>query len=78
MYCLDTSTIIEIFDGVERIKEIIDSDNKVRYIGFSRNFGKEMATTAGSHHAKGDALIMIDADLQHPPYLLPEFIKKWE
>lgn len=51
---------------------------KVRLIEFSRNFGKEAATTAGLHASSGDAVIMIDADLQHPPRLLPEFVHKWE
>ncbi len=50
----------------------------VRLIQLARNFGKEIATTAGLHAAKGEAAIMIDADLQHPPELIPEFIKRWE
>lgn len=51
---------------------------RVKYIGFSRNFGKEIATSAGMHHARGSAAIMLDADLQHPIDLIPEFISKWE
>lgn len=58
--------------------EIADTDPSVRVIEFSRNFGKEIATTAGLHAAKGDAAIMIDADLQHPVNLLPEFVAKWQ
>ena len=54
------------------------TDPNVKYIEFSRNFGKEIATSAGIHYSKGDAVIMIDADLQHPAELIPEFIKKWE
>lgn len=50
----------------------------VKLIDFSRNFGKEIALTAGLNICSGDAAIMIDADLQHPPELIPEFIKKWE
>jgi len=50
----------------------------VRVVNFSRNFGKEAGTTAGYHVARGDAVMAIDADLQHPPALIPEFIKKWE
>lgn len=45
---------------------------------FARNFGKEIATTAGLHAARGEAAIMIDSDLQHPVELLPEFISRWE
>lgn len=50
----------------------------VRVLNLSRNFGKEIALTAGLHHAKGDAMIMIDADGQHPAELIPEFIRKWQ
>ncbi|MCX6704703.1 MAG: glycosyltransferase family 2 protein, partial [Candidatus Woesebacteria bacterium] len=53
-------------------------NKKIKYIQFSRNFGKEIATSAGIHKAKGDAAIMIDADLQHPPELIPLFLEKWE
>lgn len=49
----------------------------VRVINLSRNFGKEIATTAGIHQSKGDAVIMIDADGQHPPELIAEFIRRW-
>ncbi len=52
--------------------------NMVQVIDFSRNFGKEAATTAGLHAASGDAVMAIDADLQHPPLHIPDFIKKWE
>jgi len=50
----------------------------IRIINLSRNFGKEAALTAGIEHAKGDAVIPIDADLQHPPQTILEFIKKWQ
>jgi len=65
-------------DGSGEIMEKLASVNrKIKYIEFSRNFGKEIATSAGLHHANGDAAIIIDADLQHPPELIPEFIQKW-
>lgn len=51
---------------------------KVRLIQLSRNFGKEVATTAGLVGSRGDSAIMIDADLQHPVNLLPKFINKWQ
>jgi dolichol-phosphate mannosyltransferase len=50
----------------------------VGFIELSRNFGKEIATTAGLLHAKGDAVILMDADLQHPPEIIKEFVQKWE
>lgn len=75
--------IIFINDGStdqsgQSIEALTKTDRRIKYIEFSRNFGKERATSAGIHHAKGDAAIMIDADMQHPPKLIPEFIKKWE
>lgn len=53
-------------------------DTRVRIFDFSRNFGKEAATSAGIHHAEGDAIISLDADLQHPPELIPRFVEAWE
>lgn len=62
----------------ERLLELAQSDSRVIPIELARNFGKEIALTAGLHAAKGDAAIMLDADLQHPPDHIPEFIRKWE
>lgn len=53
-------------------------DPRVAVIDLSRNFGKEIAMTAGLDHACGDAVIVIDADLQDPPELIPELIAKWQ
>lgn len=65
---------------VENIKEssLAKSGFNMRLISFSHNFGKEAALTAGIKHATGDAIIMIDADGQHPVEAIPEMIKKWE
>jgi polyisoprenyl-phosphate glycosyltransferase len=60
------------------VEKLAVSDGRVRLIEFSRNFGKEVATSAGLQHAQGDAAIMIDADLQHPVAVMPELIAKWE
>lgn len=60
------------------IRQLMKTDQRVDVIDFVRNFGKEIATTAGLNHAAGDASIMIDADLQHPVELIPEFIAKWQ
>ena len=49
-----------------------DSDSRVKYISFSRNFGKEAGTIAGLEYATGEAVILMDGDLQHPPALLPQ------
>lgn len=55
-----------------------EEDNRISYINLSRNFGKERAMLAGLDYAKGDALVIIDADLQDPPELIPEMISWWE
>lgn len=65
-------------NSVKEIEKLVEKDKRVRLLEFSRNFGKELATTAGIHSCKGDACIMIDADLQHPIEILPEFIRRWE
>ena len=64
--------------SVREIKKLVKKDERVRLLEFSRNFGKELATTAGIHKCTGDACIMMDADLQHPVRILPEFIRRWE
>lgn len=56
------------------IKELRELDQRVSYVDLSRNFGKETAMIAGFDHAKSDALIILDADLQDPPELIPEMI----
>lgn len=59
------------------LKKLSQTDKKVKVIDFSRNFGKEVALTAGIHSAHADAAICIDADLQHPPELIPKMIEEW-
>ncbi|HLN18565.1 MAG TPA: glycosyltransferase family 2 protein [Patescibacteria group bacterium] len=63
--------------SIVEMKNLRTKDPKVMIIDFSRNFGKEIATTAGINYCHGDACIMIDADLQHPVEKIPEFIEKW-
>ena len=60
------------------IKDYAERDSRVSYINFSRNFGKEIGMIAGFDYVKGDATVVIDADLQDPPELIPEMIKLWE
>ena len=59
---------------VNRLRE---TDEHIALVNLSRNFGKEIATTAGLDHARGDAVIVIDADLQDPPELIVEFVAGW-
>jgi glycosyltransferase involved in cell wall biosynthesis len=65
-------------DTLLKLHEIAAKDKSIRIINLSRNFGKEIATTSGIHYSQGDAIMMIDADGQHPPSLIPKFIKKWQ
>ncbi|HSH55624.1 MAG TPA: glycosyltransferase family 2 protein [Candidatus Limnocylindrales bacterium] len=65
-------------DSVAIIEGLKPKKVVVRLIELSRNFGKEVATTAGIEAAKGDAVIIIDSDLQHPIECIPEFIAKWK
>ncbi len=60
------------------IRELHQQDGRVHYIDFARNFGHQIAVTAGMDHAQGDAVILIDADLQDPPELILEMIQKWK
>ena len=63
---------------IQIIKELREKDDRICYVDFSRNFGKEIAMIAGLDYAKGDCVIFMDADLQDPPELIPELIKYWE
>ena len=53
-------------------------DKRIKYVDLARNFGKELAMAAGFDYAKGDAVVVIDADLQDPPELIIDMIKYWE
>lgn len=75
--------IIFVDDGsgdssVRELVKLAEQDSRVSVIEFARNFGKEIATTAGMHHCRGNACIILDADLQHPVELIPQFIRKWQ
>ncbi len=60
------------------IESLAQHHNEVRLINFSRNFGHQSAITAGLRYAKGEAIVMMDADLQDPPELIPSMIQKWK
>ena len=75
--------IIYVNDGstdksLEIMQDIQEKDHSVAIVDLSRNFGKEIALTAGLDHASGDAIVLIDADLQDPPELIPELVKHWK
>ena len=75
--------IIFVNDGskdktLELLEEIAEKDNNVKIISFSRNFGHQAAVTAGLKEVTGDVIIIIDADLQDPPELIPDMISLWE
>ncbi len=65
-------------DGsTERIRELAKADKRIRPVIFARNFGHQVAITAGWDYARGDAVIIIDADLQDPPEMILELVRKW-
>lgn len=74
IYCDDGSTD----DTAQLVKRWNVADSKVKLIKFSRNFGKENALSAGIAAARGEAVIMLDGDSQHPVELIPKFIGAWE
>lgn len=66
-------------DGTLRVlKNLAQQDVRIKYVSFAKNAGQQAATTAGLEYASGDAVVIMDADLQHPPAVIPEFIKRWE
>ena len=61
----------------DKIQKLIKKDKRVKMVNLKRNFGHEIAMTAGMDYAKGDAVIFMDADLQHPPVYIPQMVKAW-
>jgi dolichol-phosphate mannosyltransferase len=65
-------------DHTEQVlAELRRTDDRVSYLSLSRNFGHQYALSAGLAHASGDAVIMMDGDLQHPPRLIPQLLERW-
>lgn len=62
----------------DEILKVSKKDKRIKLVEFARNFGKEIATTAGFDYANGDAVMMVDADLQYPLEVIPEFLAEWE
>jgi polyisoprenyl-phosphate glycosyltransferase len=77
-----TSELILINDGsrdrtLELVKELHDRDDRVVYLSLARNFGHQIAVTAGLNYVQGRAIIVLDADLQDPPELIPKMLALW-
>lgn len=65
-------------DSLEKLQALHRKDKRIKIVNFSRNFGHQIALTAGIDHARGDALIIMDTDLQDPPKVSLELVKEWE
>jgi glycosyltransferase involved in cell wall biosynthesis len=79
----DTSELILINDGsrdrsLELLRELHARDDRVVYLSLARNFGHQIAVTAGLNYIRGEAIIVLDADLQDPPELIPELVALWQ
>jgi len=75
--------VVLIDDGsrdrtLECLRQLHQQDERICYLSFARNFGHQTAVTAGLNFARGDAVIIMDGDLQDPPELIPEMIKLWQ
>ncbi len=75
--------IIYVDDGsrdgtLPLLRRLAREDARVRYYSFSRNFGHQAALTAGMERARGDAVVTLDSDLQHPPALIPVLLRRWK
>src|SRR5262249_6144635 len=75
-------TMLFVDDGstdatLQTLNELAAADPRVRVYSLSRNFGHQVALTAGCDVASADAVILMDSDLQHPPQLLPQMVAKW-
>lgn len=78
----ETWELVLVDDGstdasTERIRSLAEKDKHVRPVIFARNFGHQIAVTAGLDYARGRAVIIIDADLQDPPEVIPDLVAKW-
>ncbi len=79
----DDYEIIFVNDGstdltLEKCRELHKKDKKIQFISFSRNFGHQVALKAGLDFATGDCVISMDADMQHPPRLIPQMVELWQ
>ena len=65
-------------NSLDLIRQFHAQDNRVKYLSLARNFGHQIAITSGINFAQGNAVVVMDADLQDPPELIPEMIEKWQ
>lgn len=65
-------------DSLQRLRDLHESDHRVRVLSLSRNFGHQMAVTAGLDRAQGDAVVVMDTDLQDPPRIVLDLVRRWE
>ena len=72
---VDDGSTDETLGALSRLAE---RDSRVHVLSLSRNFGHQIALTAGLDHAAGDVVLMMDSDLQHPPQLIPELVAAWQ
>ena len=79
-YCIEVLYVLDPSsdDSEARLSRIVASDPEVGLIVMSRRFGHQAALVAGIEHSEGEAVIMLDSDLQHPPELIPELVRRWE
>ncbi len=80
--CAESFEVVFVDDGsaddtLARIRALNATDPRFRAVSFSRNFGKEIAIAAGLDHARGKAVVIMDADLQHPPEMIETFVRHW-
>lgn len=79
----ETWELVTVNDGsrdksFELLEALAHQDARIKVINFARNFGHQLAVTAGLHHTSGDAVVVIDADLQDPPELIMDMIERWK
>jgi dolichol-phosphate mannosyltransferase len=79
----ETWELVCVNDGsrdrsVELLQAIAEKDDRIKIVNFARNFGHQLAVTAGLHHTSGQAVVVIDADLQDPPEVILEMIERWK
>ncbi len=79
----ETWELVCVNDGsrdrsLELLKAVAEKDERIKIINFARNFGHQLAVTAGLHHTSGQAVVVIDADLQDPPEVILEMIERWK
>lgn len=78
-----SSQVLYVDDGstdrsLAVMQSFVDADTRVVTVELSRNFGKEVAVSAGLDHSRGNAVVVIDADLEDPPELIPEMVREWQ